>query len=135
MEYKDITVRAYVVGECETKSITPSSGPHAGEETSVLNFRVVEPKYKKQSDGTRKRIDGIFYSVRYFGASAETVGALIKDGMCLEIVGSFYEREYETSEGEKRKDSVINVNKLLLPLNQVGLKEIIFEKRESKKSK
>lgn len=55
--------------------------------------------------------------------------------MCLEIVGSFYEREYETSEGEKRKDSVINVNKLLLPLNQVGLKEIVFEKRESKKSK
>ena len=54
MEYKDISVRVYVVGDPEVKTIKTTSGVHAGEDTAVLNFRAVERKYKKEADGTRK---------------------------------------------------------------------------------
>lgn len=134
MDYQDITVRVYVTGSPEIKVIKPESGSHAGEETFVLNFRAVEPKYKKQSDGTFKRVEGIFYSVRLFGDAAKQVGALIQDGMLLEVKGSFYKREYTTREGQTRTDNVINADKVALPLQQPGLKGIDFEKRETKKS-
>ena len=136
MEYKDIKVRAYVTGNPEMKTIKPTSGVHAGEETVVLNFRVVEPKYKKLADGTTKRSNGVFYSVRLFGDMAETIGGFIKDGMLLQIEGSFFEREYTNQEGEKRIDNVINADayKISLPLFQSGLKNIEFEKRETKKA-
>ena len=134
MEYKDISVRVYVVGDPEVKTIKPPAGVHAGEETAVLNFRAVERKYKKESDGTRKPADGVFYSIRLFGDMAETIGALIQDGMLLQVEGSFNEREYTTIEGEKRTDNVINADayKIYLPLFQSGVKSIDFEKKKKK---
>ena len=134
MEYKDINVRVYVTGEAQAKEITPASGTHAGEQTTVLNFRAVEPRYKKYPDGRRERQEGIFYSVRYFELNAKEMADLIKDGMLLEIKGSFYEREYTNQEGEKRTDNVINAKKISLPLEQSGIKSIVFEKRETKKA-
>ena len=134
MEYKDISVKLIVTGTAEFKTITPASGVHTGKPTKIITFRAFKPNYLKKDDGTWQRQESTFYSVRYYDAT-ERMAGLIKDGLTLFVVGTTFDRPYTGKDEAEHIEHVLNAEKLMVPLEQEELKDLVFEKKEVKKSK
>ena len=68
-EYKAFSNTVVVFKEPTISQIVPKSGPNAGKETSVLEFKAYKPHFVKQKDGSfQQDKDGTeFFSVRYYG--------------------------------------------------------------------
>ena len=97
-EYKAFSNTVVVFKEPTISQIVPKSGPNAGKETSVLEFKAYKPHFVKQQDGSfQQDKDGTeFFSVRYYGkeSSAKRMAAGIKEGMMLEVRGDVSTREF-----------------------------------------
>lgn len=65
-EYKAFSNTVVVFKEPTISQIVPKSGPNAGKETSVLEFKAYKPHFVKQQDGSfLQDKDGTeFFSVR-----------------------------------------------------------------------
>ena len=133
MEYKDINVRVYVTGEAQAKEITPASGTHAGEQTTVLNFRAVEPRYKKYPDGRRERQEGIFYSVRYFELNAKEMADLIKTACFWKAKERSTNANTRNRKARSVPTKLITPKRFPFPSNQAASKATFLKKRETKK--
>ena len=86
-EYKAFSNTVVVFKEPTVSQIVPKSGPNAGKETSVLEFKAYKPHFVKQKDGSfQQDKDGTeFFSVRYYGkeSSAKRMAAGIKEGTLI----------------------------------------------------
>ena len=51
-EYKAFSNTVVVFKEPTVSQIVPKSGPNAGKETSVLEFKAYKPHFVKQKDGS-----------------------------------------------------------------------------------
>ena len=54
--YEQIATKIVVFAEPSLNQITPTSGPNAGKETSVLNFKAFHPNYTRNDKGDFRRI-------------------------------------------------------------------------------
>ena len=122
-EYKAFSNTVVVFKEPTISQIDPKSGPNAGKETSVLEFKAYKPHFVKQQDGSfQQDKDGTeFFSVRYYGkdSSAKRMAAGIKEGMMLEVRGDVSTREFT---GKNGKQNVLTAKGIAVSLNQPGLK-------------
>lgn len=129
MDKEKTQIQVTVIGEPELKTITPNSGANAGKETKVLSFRAYKPNFTKNEDGSFTRGNSTFYSVKVYGENAERALAFVVDGLRLLVDGFAFTRTYEVN-NEERTENVINVDLIAIPINQVGLKRVEFEKRQ-----
>ena len=123
-----------MTGTAEFKTITPASGIHSGKPTQIITFRAFKPNYKKLEDGTWQRQESTFYTVRYYDAT-ERMAGLIKDGLTLFVTGTTFDREYTGKDDAQHIEHILNADKLMVPLDQEELKDLVFEKKETKKAK
>lgn len=124
-EYKAFSNTVVVFKEPTISQIVPKSGPNAGKETSVLEFKAYKPHFVKQKDGSfQQDKDGTeFFSVRYYGkeSSAKRMAAGIKEGMMLEVRGDISTREFPGKNGKQMQENVLTAKGLAVSLNQPGL--------------
>lgn len=125
-EYKAFSNTVVVFKEPTISQIVPKSGPNAGKETSVLEFKAYKPHFVKQQDGSfQQDKDGTeFFSVRYYGKerSAKRMAAGIKEGMMLEVRGDVSTREFTGKNGKQMQENVLTAKGIAVSLNQPGLK-------------
>lgn len=69
---------------------------------AVANMRVACSESKKRDDGTWEDGDKLFVSVALWKESAEAAADAVGKGDKVVVTGRLYQREYETSGGEKR---------------------------------
>ena len=123
-EYKAFSNTVVVFKEPTVSQIVPKSGPNAGKETSVLEFKAYKPHFVKQKDGSfQQDKDGTeFFSVRYYGkeSSAKRMAG-IKEGMMLEVRGDVSTREFTGKNGKQMQENVLTAKGLAVSLNQPGL--------------
>lgn len=74
-----------------------------GSGQAVANFRVATSESKKRDDGTWEDGDKLFVNVAVWKEAGEAVAEHVRKGDKVVVTGRLYEREYETSAGEKRK--------------------------------
>ena len=124
-EYKAFSNTVVVFKEPTVSQIVPKSGPNAGKETSVLEFKAYKPHFVKQKDGSfQQDKDGTeVFSVRYYGkeSSAKRMAAGIKEGMMLEVRGDVSTREFTGKNGKQMQENVLTAKGLAVSLNQPGL--------------
>ena len=124
-EYKAFSNTVVVFKEPTVSQIVPKSGPNAGKETSVLEFKAYKPHFVKQKDGSfQQDKDGTeFFSVRYYGKEslAKRMAAGIKEGMMLEVRGDVSTREFTGKNGKQMQENVLTAKGLAVSLNQPGL--------------
>ena len=119
-EYKAFSNTVVVFKEPTISQIVPKSGPNAGKETSVLEFKAYKPHFVKQQDGSfQQDKDGTeFFSVRYYGKESSA----IKEGMMLEVRGDVSTREFTGKNGKQMQENVLTAKGIAVSLNQPGLK-------------
>ena len=125
-EYKAFSNTVVVFKEPTVSQIVPKSGPNAGKETSVLEFKAYKPHFVKQKDGSfQQDKDGTeFFTVRYYckESSAKRMAAGIKEGMMLEVRGDVSTREFTGKNGKQMQENVLTAKGIAVSLNQPGLK-------------
>lgn len=89
-----ITIDGRAVNDPELR-FTPSGA-------AVANFRIAASESKKLDDGTWEDGDKLFVNVAIWKEAAEAVAENIRKGDKVIVTGRLYQREYETSGGEKR---------------------------------
>lgn len=87
-----------------------------GSGQAVANFRVACSESKKLDDGTWEDGDKLFVNVAIWKDAAETVAEKITKGSKVTVTGRLYQREYETSSGEKRTSLEMKFATVSLPL-------------------
>ena len=70
---------------------------------AVCNMRVACSESKKRDDGTWEDGDRLFVNVAVWKEAAESVADAVLKGDKVIVTGRLYQREYETSAGEKRQ--------------------------------
>ncbi|MHA7227868.1 single-stranded DNA-binding protein [Glutamicibacter soli] len=93
---------------------TPSGSP-------VLNFRMGDSKSKKNGDQW-ETVAQNWFNVTVWGSLAEHLGDKLSKGVRVEIVGEFYQREYDSRDGGKR---------ISLDVNAWGVRVITLHKDRS----
>jgi len=73
-----------------------------GSGKAVTNFRVAASESKKDAAGNWEDGDKLFLNVAVWDQAGEQVAELIRKGDKVVVVGRLYQREYETTAGEKR---------------------------------
>lgn len=73
-----------------------------GSGQAVANFRVAASESKKRDDGTWEDGDKLFVNVAVWKEAGEAVAEHVHKGDKVTVTGRLYQREYETSSGEKR---------------------------------
>lgn len=91
----NITIEGRAVNDPELRFTTSGQ--------AVANFRVAASESKKLDDGTWEDGDKIFVNVAVWKEAGEAVAEHIQKGDKVVVTGRLYEREYETSGGEKRR--------------------------------
>lgn len=129
-DHKEINTSVFVYGEPTCKTIVPTSGKNEGKETPVLNVKAYRPCYEKDESGkfVSNKDKTEFFTVSYYGAKANDMVNLIKDGMRLDIQGSVTQNTFKTKDGQERTENVINAKQIGVSLIQLGLKNIDYEK-------
>lgn len=69
---------------------------------AVANFRVACSESKKNEAGEWEDGDKLFVNVAVWKEAAEQVADVVRKGEKVTVTGRLYQREYETSGGEKR---------------------------------
>lgn len=133
--YEQIATKVVVYGDLNLSQITPTSGTHAGEETSVLNFKAFHPNFSRNEQGKFDQKDSDWYTVKMYGKKAETVAKHLKEGMVLEVRGSVAEKTFTGKDGHEHTVREINANGIGLSLDQAGIKTLKFEREEKGKTK
>jgi single-strand DNA-binding protein len=91
----NITIEGRAVNDPELRFTTSGQ--------AVANFRVAASESKKLDDGTWEDGDKIFVNVAVWKEAGEAVAEHVRKGDKVVVTGRLYEREYETSAGEKRR--------------------------------
>lgn len=65
--YEQIATKIVVFAEPSLSQITPTSGPNAGNETSVLNFKAFHPNYTRNDKGEFEQQDSDWFTVKMYG--------------------------------------------------------------------
>lgn len=133
--YEDIVQQVQLFEDPKLETICPSTGKNAGQDVDVLTLKTFHAKFIKQDDGTRKRGECTFYTVKFFGDKAKYYAPLLKNGLRIEVRGAFSERSFTGKDGKQHYEKIIHANQILIPINQVGLKDIVFIKSEEEKDK
>lgn len=103
-----ITLEGRAVADAELR-FTPSG-------VAVANFRVACSESKKRDDGTWEDGERLFVNVAVFREEAEAVVERIRKGVKVTVTGRLYQREYETSSGEKRTSLEMKFPTVALPI-------------------
>lgn len=90
----EITINGRLVADPELR-FTPSG-------SAVCNFRVAASESKKNDAGEWEDGDKLFVNVAVWKEAAEEVAEKVAKGAKVVVTGRLYQREYETSGGEKR---------------------------------
>lgn len=69
---------------------------------AVANFRVAASESKKNDRGEWEDGDKLFVNVAVWKEAGEAVAEHVRKGDKVTVTGRLYQREYETSAGEKR---------------------------------
>jgi single-strand DNA-binding protein len=69
---------------------------------AVANFTVAESRRVKDTDGTWKDGDAVFWRVSLWDAAAENMAESLTKGQRVIVVGEIGQRSFETNAGEKR---------------------------------
>lgn len=78
---------------------------------SVANFRVAtDDGYRDRSTGDWVKKDSSFWTCQAWGDMGENVVERLKQGDLVIISGKVYQRQYETTEGEKRTVTEIEIS-------------------------
>lgn len=133
MDYKPYANTVVAFKEPTVSKIVPKSGPRAGKETFVTEFKAYHPTFEKKEDGSFERKDSTFYTVQYFGAekAAKALAQHIKEGMTLEVRGEVTEKTFQGRDGVMRSENVIAAKGIALSLTQPGI-SVNYEKPKAK---
>ncbi|HKY57615.1 MAG TPA: single-stranded DNA-binding protein [Aeromicrobium sp.] len=104
----NITIEGRAVNDPELR-FTPSG-------QAVANFRVACSESKKRDDGTWEDGEKLFTNVAIWGKDAEAVAERVTKGAKVTVTGRLYQREYETSAGEKRTSLELKFATVALPV-------------------
>ena len=133
MEYQPYNTTVVAYQSPVVNKIVPKSGPRAGKETFVVEFKAYHPTFERKEDGSYERKDSTFYTVQYFGSEKVSKGLAqhVKEGMTLEIRGDVTQKSFQGKDGEMRTENVISAKGIALSLTQPGI-SIQFEKPKAK---
>ena len=133
--YEQIATKIVVFAEPSLSQITPTSGPNAGNETSVLNFKAFHPNYTRNDKGAFEQQDSDWFTVKMYGKKAENVARHLKEGMVLEVRGSVTDKTFTGRDGQEHSVKEINASAIALSLEQNGIKSLQFERENKQKDK
>lgn len=134
MDYKPFSNAVVAFKEPTVSEIVPKSGPRAGKQTFVVEFKAYRPNFEKKADGSfERKKESTFYTVQYFGSekSAKAIAQNIQPGMTLEVRGDIAEKTYQSKDGQSRTENIISAKGIALSLNQPGI-SIHYERPKSK---
>lgn len=124
-DYTQFSNTVVVFKEPTVSQIVPKSGPNAGKQTSVLEFKAYKPHFVKKEDGSfiQDKEGTQFFTVRYYGKenAAKRMSEGIKEGMMLEVRGDVTVKEFTTKDGKNMQENILSAKGIAVSLNQPGL--------------
>ena len=92
----------------------------ATNRTSWTSFRMATTPSRRTAQGEWADRETMWFTVKAFGKLAEHVVATVRKGMPLTVLGTLYQEEWVSPEGQQRKDLKIEARSVALDMQGAG---------------
>ena len=126
--------KVFLYGDPELKTITPKSGPNAGQEVPVLVANAYHRNFAQDEAGKLQSLDPTFMKLEVYGDKANYMKDLLKDGMKLVVNGYLAVDKFTGKDGKEKEARTLNADSVALDLAQSAIKSINFEKPQKEQT-
>ena len=113
--------KVFLYGDPELKTITPKSGPNAGQEVPVLVANAYHRNFAQDEAGKLQSLDPTFMKLEVYGDKANYMKDLLKDGMKLVVNGYLTVDKFTGKDGKEKEARTLNADSVALDLAQSAI--------------